>query len=1097
MAERGKVNEFFSVEEFVKQQKIVTDGLREYLDTVNKIQPIRVELQGAEKLKDVVDGVTKINEAQKKTAESAQAASAGLSEYNGQLAKLSTNVQANIKQQVDYKTRLSEISAELKKLKKEQELVSKIPGNEKAKKEIEDRIVLLSEEQAQVKLLNSELTRLTNTQIREQQSSEGTLKQLRAELDNLKNFRDINLKVGTADFDQATVKIKQLNDAIAEQEQKGGDFRRNVGNYQGSAKIIVDAFERARQKVHQFSTQLGPTSPEARAARTEFEALERVTANPQFLNIAAKVGDTNKELRFFTQRLNELEDAGLKNSQVYADVRARLAQLTDQIGDTRSEIKALSSDTRSFDLFAGSVNFAADALQTYAGIAALAGANEEDVAKSIQTVVAIQAVANGVKSIANELTTKGTAANKAYAFVQKQVEILTSASTSATQKWGAALKSIGIGLLIAGIIKLVESMNLFGDSSKDAEKATEDLNRQLETQKQLLSDLGTGYKNNERLSNLRLKANGATDRQLYENSKKIREQELADLKSLVDNETNLRLKAQEDFNKRAGDLERARRLTGSKNVSINFPDGKTLEQSQAELNKRNQMELELKKTYADKERELQEFNAEEDVRIAEEAAEKKKQAADKARQANEKSMQEQLRIAEANRVAEFELQKLDLQRRIDFNNQILENEKSTWDERLTAQRLAYEAQTELIELNYKFQISESGKTEKEIELAMAQAGDAKLRLDREYAEKRKEIYKSLRAALTGEEKELQDKVAAIIQKGYDDFKAKEDARIKQAKEISDKIIEIEKDKNEKLKDLRKQLFEEVQETVLAFINWNEDKEIGELKNKMERIDKEKAADIERVNRDITNRTMAADEIALIEARAQNQKEALEARQRELEIKKANTERVVQIAKITGDTLSTVFQMNSRSAEATANAYKMLSDPLTAPYAPVSFAAAASIKTQIPFVIGLGAAQIARLVIPKYAEGTDNHPYDGPAVVGDGGKREIVVTPSGKAYLTDNKPQMVFLEKGSKVIADADKAIAATMHAGYEQRAATLTSMPVFSDAKLTNEVKGMRKDIVRAIEKIPQPIIHTTGPVSRRIRRGDSSNTYLNNNLQA
>jgi hypothetical protein len=1096
MAERGKVNEFFSVEEFIKQQKIVTDGLRDYLDTVNKIQPIRVELQGADKLKDVVDGVSKINEAQKKAAESAAAVSDGLSAYNGQLAKLSTNVQANIKQQVDYKTRLSEISAELKKLKKEQEIVNKVPGNDDAKKQIQDRILLLSEEQAQVKQLNSELTRLTNTQIREQQSSEGTLKQLRAELDNLRNFRDINLKVGTADFDQATVKIKALNDAISEQEQKGGDFRRNVGNYQGSAKIITEAFERARMKVKEFSTQLGPASPEARAARIEFEALERVTSNPQFLNIAAKVGDTNKELRFFTQRLNELEDAGLKNSQVYADVRARLAQLTDQIGDTKAEIKALSSDTRSFDLFAGSVNFAADALQTYAGIAALAGANEEDVAKSIQTVVAIQSVANGVKGIANELTTKGTAANKAYAFVQKQVEILTSASTSATQKWGAALKSIGIGLLVAAVVKLVDALDLFGDSSKDAEKATEDLNKALENQKELLDSLSTGYKNNEKLSNLRLKANGATDKQLYENSKKFRESELADIKSQVDQETALRVKAQEDFNKRAAIADQVRKQLG-KNAKVTFPDGKTLEESLAELNKRNKLEVELKKAYQDKERELNEFNAEEDVRIAEEAADAKKKAADKARQESEKSVQEQLRIAEANRVAEFELQKLDIQRRIDFNNQILENDKSTWDERLTAQRLAYEAQTELIELNYKFQISEAGKTEKEIQLAMAQAGDAKLRLDREFAEKRKDIYKSIKDGLTGEEQDLQDKLKAVIQKGYDDFKAREDAKVKQAKEIADKLVEVEKEKNEKLRDLRKELFGEIQESVLAFLNWNEEKELGELKDKMERIDREKAADIENVNQTIANRAIAADEVALIEARAQNQKEALEARQRELEVRKANTERVVQIAKITGDTVSTIFQLNSRSAEATANAYKMLSDPLTAPYAPVSFAAAASIKTQIPFVIGLGAAQIARLVIPKYAEGTDNHPADGPAIVGDGGKRELVITPTGKAYMTDNKPQMVFLEKGSKVIADADKAIAATMHAGYEQRAATLTSIPAFTDAKLTNEVKGMRKDIVRAIEKIPQPIIHTTGPVSRRIRRGDSSNTYLNNNLQA
>jgi len=1094
MANRGKVNDFFSIEEFEKQKKIVTDGIKEYVDLVDKIKPIRLDLQGSEKLKDVVDGVKKIGEAQEKAAAAGQRASDAMGEYSGQMANLSTNVQKNIKQQVDYKNKLGEIAAELKKLKQTQDLLSKTPGNEKQKKDIEDRILLLTEEQAQVKLLSAELTRFTNTQIREQQGFDGTLKQLRAELDNLRNFRDLNFKVGTQEFDAANKRIKELNDLIKEAEQGGGDFRRNVGNYQGSAKIITEAFERAKQKVGEFSTKLGPTSPEARAARIEFEALERITANPQFLNISARVGDTNKELRFFTQRLNELEDAGLKNSQVYQDVRARLAQLTDQLGDTKAEVKALSSDTRNFDLFAGSVNFAADAFQTFAGAAALAGASEEQVAEQIRTLVAIQSVANGVKGIANELTTKGTAANKAYAFVQQQVEIFTSASSTATQKWGAALKSLGIGLLIGLVVKLVDSLDLFGSSSKAAEKATEDLNRQLETQKQLLADLSTGYNNSERLSNLQLKARGATEKELYENSKKYKQQELQDLKSLTDDQSNIRLKAQEDFNKRAAIMDEARRKYGN-DVKITFPDGKTLEQSKKELETQSQIEIEYKNKLFEKQRELSEFDAEEQVRIYQEQQDKKKEADDKAKAAFEKSEQERKRIFEANRAAQFELDKLEIQRRIDFNNKILDSDKSTWDEKLTAQRLAYEASADLIELNYKFQISEAGKTEKEITLAMAQAGDEKLRLDREYAEKRKEIYKSLKDGLTGEEKDLQDKLDNLIQDGFAKFQDKEKKKVEQAKEIADKLVEIEKDKNAKIKDLQKELTSQIQETVAAFITWNEEKEIGELKNKMERIDAEKAAEIERINQTVADRTVAAAEVQLIEDRAQAQKEALEARQRQLELKKANTERVIQIAKIAGDTASSVFQLTARSSEAQALGYKMLADPLTAAYAPISFANAAAIKTQIPFVIGIGAAQIARLAIPKYAEGTDDHP-GGAAVIGDGGKKELVVTPDGKAFVSDNKPQLAVLPRGTQVFPDADKAMTIAMHNGYERRAMSLTTPVSLTDRNITKEIKGMKKAVVRAIEKIPQPIITTEGRITARIRRGDSSNTYLNNNLQ-
>lgn len=250
--------------------------------------------------------------------------------------------------------------------------------------------------------------------------------------------------------------------------------RLNIGNYQGSAKIIVDALERFRQKSEQAVKQFGELSPEAQAARGQFEALRNITDQPQFLNISAKVGDTNKELRFFTKQLNQMEDAGLKNTEVYKEVQARLAHLTDQLGDTREEIKALSSDTRGFDLFAGSVSFAADTFQTFAGAAQLAGASEEDAAQATATLVAVQSVANGVKGIANELTTKGTAANKVYAFTQGLVSTALDKSAGAAKRFQAALGIIGLALTVIGLI--VVAMGEMTRKMTDAEAKQQALN---------------------------------------------------------------------------------------------------------------------------------------------------------------------------------------------------------------------------------------------------------------------------------------------------------------------------------------------------------------------------------------------------------------------------------------------------------------------------------------------------------------------------------------------------------------------------------------------------------------------------------------------
>ncbi len=68
------------------------------------------------------------------------------------------------------------------------------------------------------------------------------------------------------------------------------------------------------------------------------------------------------------------------------------------------------------------------------------------------------------------------------------------------------------------------------------------------------------------------------------------------------------------------------------------------------------------------------------------------------------------------------------------------------------------------------------------------------------------------------------------------------------------------------------------------------------------------------------------------------------------------------------------------------------------------------------VTTLGALQLATALatpLPKYAHGTDYH-RGGPAIVGDGGRQELVVY-NGEAWLTPDIPTLVNLPKGASVI----------------------------------------------------------------------------------
>lgn len=81
----------------------------------------------------------------------------------------------------------------------------------------------------------------------------------------------------------------------------------------------------------------------------------------------------------------------------------------------------------------------------------------------------------------------------------------------------------------------------------------------------------------------------------------------------------------------------------------------------------------------------------------------------------------------------------------------------------------------------------------------------------------------------------------------------------------------------------------------------------------------------------------------------------------------------------------------------------------------------------PFPVGIamaaiagamGAVQIATILatpIPKYAKGTDKH-QGGPAIVGDGGKHEVIVL-DGAAWMTPDTPTLVNIPEGASVIPD--------------------------------------------------------------------------------
>lgn len=1024
MAVRGVINEFFNLPEFQKQLDAVTDGIAKYIDLVKTTPVIRAGMADSSDLKQTIDGMKQ------------------LGEHNKKVADTTTQV-----------------------INSQREL---------------DKAVL------EGKIQKQEYNKELKAEIQLQNAATGSINEAKAAIVLLTAQRN-NLNVKTEEGAKAAAeinrKIDEQNDVIKENVSLLEKQRLNIGNYQGSAKIIVDALERAKAKVESVGKAFGQASPEAQAARKEFESLDRITQNPQFLNIASKVGDSNKELRFFTQQLNSMKEAGLQDTQVFRDIRTRLAGLTDQIGDTRAEIKALSSDTRGFDLFAGSVNFAADAFQTFAGAAALGGKSEEEVANVTKTLIAIQSVSNGVKGIANELTTKGTAANKAYSFVVAQVGIVTNAASTATQRLNAILKLSGIGLLITGITFLISKLNIFGKESGNAEEATKKLTDAIEQQRKAVDNLNSSLDASSKLRIEKIKQDGIRlkqaqsdiDKAINEEEIKTKEQQIRILEAQEERSFKARVSSELQFQK---DIKKAKQFSGKNldETDLDKEAKKALEDRRKALSDENEKD---KQALLTARRDLDQIRAQGITKQLED----EKNLTEKQKKDAEEAAKKAKELADQRLKVDFEIGKISLQQQADFNKEIADDDKRSSEERLFALQKFVLTRSSIITQAADVEKQLGTKTAKEKTLIDEQAADELLRLQRDVSAQGQEILSKgvvEKSKITDAEKSHID---AIGQQVLDGFKDRSEKELAIAKDLLDKKKEL----RDQEKELYKNLYSELEGFAIEFFTSQVDREIAKNQDDEARIDERKQKDIDAINQTLTDRAKAADEIKIIEAKAASDKAILENKNRELERRKQSIERLGKIAEIAGNTAQGVASLSVKAAEARAQAALLAANPLTAAFAPIALANSAIIAGQIPLVIGIGAAQIARLVLPKFKDGGITP--GGPVIVGDGGKSEGVKLPDGTILKTPDKSTVVDLPKGSRVFPDFKDLL---LNSSVKEIPDVRVTVPF---DRTERAIQKMEKSIVRTIKNKQENHWHMPGRYDMAMRDGSRFRAYLNENL--
>jgi hypothetical protein len=189
---------------------------------------------------------------------------------------------------------------------------------------------------------------------------------------------------------------------------------------------------------------------------------------------------------------------------------------------------------------------------------------------------------------------------------------------------------------------------------------------------------------------------------------------------------------------------------------------------------------------------------------AEEAA---KKAAEAKKKVNEKARKDAIELAKRNNEAEFEIDKLRLERLIQSNNRLLENDKLTYEQRIELVKKNGEIESQINELVLNRDLQKSKLTNKEKELIQEQYVDKVIASQQKVSDALQAINEESKNATLDSVSKLSDSLQKETDFTISEIDKMLEAQVQESIDFADKELELLKEKEEKKKALIQATFD--------------------------------------------------------------------------------------------------------------------------------------------------------------------------------------------------------------------------------------------------------------------------------------------------
>lgn len=270
-----------------------------------------------------------------------------------------------------------------------------------------------------------------------------------------------------------------------------------------------------------------------------------------------QVEQKTKSLKTQLKEMKALLASGTLDNDQFNKLSKEAGALQDKIGDVSARVKNLASDSQKLDALMSAAQGLVGGFAAVQGVAAMLGDENEELQQTMVKLQGAMSALAGIQAVANTLNKESALSTnllgKANIFNTVQTGIATAAqtvyatavgtSTGAMKAFRIALLATGVGAVIVGIIALAAAMSSMGD---DTEEATKKLEKQNEARQKAIDLARDEAELNDKNRKARsggandlkreldlLVAKGATAKEVYLATKKLKESERADLNAQI------------------------------------------------------------------------------------------------------------------------------------------------------------------------------------------------------------------------------------------------------------------------------------------------------------------------------------------------------------------------------------------------------------------------------------------------------------------------------------------------------------------------------------------------------------------------------------